>query len=99
MWSAVQIRLKATMLTKARLSIARKILQRYDVCCAKGRDIGSAQFTDIGQSSAAPTGTLTAKAFDQKISCQANGRYDSFRVVATAASDLVIAGIERAWKR
>lgn len=42
------------------------------VGCAKGCEVASAQFTDIGQSSAAPTETLVAKTFDQKIGRQAS---------------------------
>jgi hypothetical protein len=42
------------------------------VSCAKGRDVASAQFTNVGERTTAPTETLAAKTFDQKVSCQAS---------------------------
>jgi len=52
---------------RRRLSGAREFQQRRRIMIvsrAKGRDVTSAQFTDIGKSSAAPTETLAAKTFD-----------------------------------
>lgn len=52
------------MLTEQAPPSACEFQQRRDIMvvgCAKGRDIASAQFTDMGQSSAAPTEALAAK--------------------------------------
>jgi hypothetical protein len=42
------------------------------VGCAKDCNVASAQFANIGQTAAAPTETLAAKAFDQKIGRQSS---------------------------
>lgn len=42
------------------------------VSCAKGHDVASAQFTNVDERPAAPTETLAAKTFDQKVSRQAS---------------------------
>ena len=60
---------------KRRLSGAREFQQWRNtmiVCCAQGCDVTSAQFANIRQAAAAPTKTLAAKAFDQKIGRQAS---------------------------